>query len=102
SCNDQKKAVAICLQRSPCVLIERNSPKDCLLKSELARDLPELCVNQFKAFMDCKRGMIDMRKRIRGNGPLSTGKYDETYSKLSSGDFNAEDEVLKLRKLNGK
>ena len=41
-----------------------------------------------------------MRKRMRGNAPLSTGKYDETYEKLSSGDFNAREEMHKLDLLN--
>ncbi|ABN64974.1 predicted protein [Scheffersomyces stipitis CBS 6054] len=100
SCKDQKKALAICLQRSPCVLIERNTPKDCLTDPKLKKELPELCVANFKAFMDCKNGMFDMRKRMKGNAPLSTGKYDEIYDNLSSGNFNAHDEMKKLEVLN--
>lgn len=100
SCNDQKKALAICLQRSPCVLIQRNTPKACIETPELKKDLPELCLAQLKAFMECKHGFFDMRKRMRGNAPLSTGKYDDTYEKLSSGDFNARDEMHKLEILN--
>lgn len=41
-----------------------------------------------------------MRKRMRGNAPLSTGKYDDTYEKLSSGDFDAREEMRKLDMLN--
>lgn len=41
-----------------------------------------------------------MRKRMRGNAPLSTGKYDETYEKLSTGDFDAREEMRKLDVLN--
>ncbi|SGZ53205.1 CIC11C00000001637 [Sungouiella intermedia] len=100
SCKDQKKALAICLQRSPCVLIERNTPKDCLTKPELKKELPELCVANFRAFVECKNGFFDMRKRMRGNAPLSTGKYDDTYDKLSSGDFDAREEMKKLDVLN--
>ncbi|GEQ70429.1 hypothetical protein JCM33374_g4106 [Metschnikowia sp. JCM 33374] len=100
SCQDQKKALAICLQRSPCVLIERNTPKDCLTDPKLKKELPELCVANFKAFMKCKHGFFDMRKRMRGNAPLSTGKYDDTYEKLSSGEFNAREEMHKLDILN--
>lgn len=88
------------MQRSPCVLIERNTPKDCLTKPELKKNLPELCVANFRAFMDCKSGFFDMRKRIKGNAPLSTGKYDEIYEKLSTGDFDPHEEMRKLDVLN--
>ncbi|CAN3364863.1 mitochondrial protein Pet191p [Diutina catenulata] len=100
SCKDQKKALAICLQRSPCVLIQRNTPKECLTNPELKKDLPELCVAYFRDFMDCKNGMFDMRKRMRGNAPISTGKYDETYDNLSTGHFDAHEEIRKLEVLN--
>lgn len=99
SCNDQRKAVAICLQRSPCVMIERNTPKHCLEDPELRKDLPELCLAQMKAFMECKRGMVDMTKRFRGNGTLSTGKYDQQYENLSTGNFDAREELRKLETL---
>lgn len=52
-----------------------------------------------KAFWECKKGYFDMSKRFRGNAPLSTGRYDETYEKLSSGDFNAMDEFKKLKQM---
>ncbi|KAH3900507.1 probable Mitochondrial protein PET191 [Saccharomycodes ludwigii] len=99
SCNDQRKAVAICLQRSPCVMIKRNTPKKCLEDPDLKKDLPELCIAQMKAFLECKRGMVDMTKRFRGNGALSTGKYDQQYEKLCSGDFNPHAEMKKLELL---
>lgn len=100
SCKDQKKALAVCLQRSPCVLLERNTPKDCLTKPELKKDLPELCIANFMTYMECKNGYFDMSKRMRGNAPLSTGKYDEVYDNLSSGNFNAQEEMKKLDMLN--
>jgi cytochrome c oxidase assembly factor 5 len=40
--------------------------------------------------------MADMRKRFRGNGPLSTGKYDQKLEQLSGGNFNAEEELASL------
>lgn len=100
SCKDQKKAVAICLQRSPCVMIQRHKPQECLDNPELNKELPELCLAQMKAFLDCKRGMVDMTKRFRGNAPLSTGKYDQQYEKLCSGEFNPREELAKLNTLN--
>ena len=50
--------------------------------------------------MECKNGMFDMRKRMRGNAPLSTGKYDETFDNLSTGNFNPREEMRKLDVLN--
>ncbi|QLG71331.1 hypothetical protein HG535_0B03710 [Zygotorulaspora mrakii] len=100
SCRDQKKAVAICLQRSPCVMIERHTPQQCFDDPVLKKELPELCIMQMKAFLDCKRGMVDMTKRFTGNAPLSTGKYDQQYEKLCSGDFDPREELNKLNALN--
>ncbi|AHY79022.1 AQG_2a_G0030360.mRNA.1.CDS.1 [Saccharomyces cerevisiae] len=100
SCKDQKKAVAICLQRSPCVMIERHNPQECLDNPELNKDLPELCIAQMKAFLDCKRGIVDMTKRFTGNAPLSTGKYDQQYENLCKGKFDPREEMEKLKLLN--
>lgn len=88
------------MQRSPCVLIQRHTPKECLTDPDLKKDLPELCKANFRAFMDCKRGAFDMRKRMKGNAPLSTGKFNEQYDKLSSGNFNPEEEIRKLEVMN--
>lgn len=41
-----------------------------------------------------------MSKRMRGNGSLSTGKYDEQYKKLCDGDFDPRKEMEKLKALN--
>lgn len=100
SCKDEKRALAVCLQRSPCVLIERHTPKACLTDPELKRDLPELCVANFRAFMKCKSGMFDMTKRMTGNAPILTGKYDAPYENLSSGNFDPREEMHKLDILN--
>lgn len=37
-----------------------------------------------------------MRKRFRGNGPLTTGKHDKKLEQLSSGSFNPEEELASL------
>lgn len=50
--------------------------------------------------MECRNGMFDMRKRMKGNAPLSTGKYDDTYENLSTGNFEAHEEMKKLEVLN--
>jgi cytochrome c oxidase assembly factor 5 len=66
----------------------------------LKKDLPELCVANLQAFLECKNGFFDMRKRMRGNAPLSTGKYDDTYEKLSTGNFDPHEEMRKLEVMN--
>lgn len=100
SCKDQLKQVAICLQRSPCVMIQRHTPKECVENEALHNDLPELCKAQLATFLECKRGIVDMSKRIRGNGTLSTGRYDEQYERLSTGKFDPREEMNKLKLLN--
>ncbi|KAF2860415.1 hypothetical protein K470DRAFT_217170 [Piedraia hortae CBS 480.64] len=74
SCQDIRDALAKCLQYSPCVLIERNTPADCL-KPPLVESLPTECLQLKRGYAECKRGQIDMRKRFRGNKPIgSTSK----------------------------
>ncbi|KAL6718885.1 hypothetical protein ACLMJK_003120 [Lecanora helva] len=69
-------ALATCLQNSDCVLISRHQPADCL-RSPLIDTLPTRCQQLKKGYGDCKRGMIDMRKRFRGNQPISVSKERE-------------------------
>ncbi|KAK5170275.1 uncharacterized protein LTR77_004862 [Saxophila tyrrhenica] len=71
SCNDIRAALASCLQNSDCVLVHRNTPADCL-RPPLADTLPTQCQQLKHGYGQCKRGMIDMRKRFRGNKPIST------------------------------
>lgn len=59
-----------CLQNSDCVMIERNKPADCL-RPPLLDTLPTRCQQLKKGYGECKRGMLDMRKRFRGNYPVA-------------------------------
>ena len=43
--------------------------------------------------------MVDMSKRMRGNAPLSTGKYDQQYENLCEGKFDPREEMKKLEML---
>ena len=52
---------------------QRHKPIDCL-RSPLFDDLPPRCQQLKKGYGDCKRGMIDMRKRFRGNQPIAVSK----------------------------
>ncbi|KAF5636328.1 uncharacterized protein FTJAE_6095 [Fusarium tjaetaba] len=64
------EALAQCLQESDCVMVERNSAADCL-REPLVNTLPLKCRQLKKGFGECKRGMVDMRKRFRGNMPVA-------------------------------
>ncbi|KAK9452964.1 cytochrome c oxidase assembly protein PET191-domain-containing protein [Dipodascopsis uninucleata] len=98
SCKDIRTGLALCLQRSPCVLIDRHTPSECMADPELRKDLPPQCLSRMRSYAQCRRGIFDMRRRFRGNGPLSTGIYNEDYERLSSGDFDAKEELEKVVK----
>lgn len=51
-------------------MVQRHSASDCL-RSPLAETLPTKCQQLKKGFGECRRGMIDMRKRFRGNQPVA-------------------------------
>ncbi|KAI1343186.1 cytochrome c oxidase assembly protein PET191-domain-containing protein [Xylariaceae sp. FL0016] len=70
SCKEIRAALAQCLQESECVMVQRNSAADCL-RSPLSETLPTKCQQLKKGFGECRRGMIDMRKRFRGNQPIT-------------------------------
>ncbi|KAF4548782.1 putative cytochrome c oxidase assembly protein PET191 [Elsinoe fawcettii] len=71
SCKDIREALALCLQNSDCVMVDRNKPSDCL-RPPLVDTLPTQCQQLKRGYGACKRGMVDMRKRFRGNNPVST------------------------------
>ncbi|KAF2636285.1 hypothetical protein P280DRAFT_473135 [Massarina eburnea CBS 473.64] len=58
-------------------MVERHSPGDCL-RPPLKYTLPTQCQQLQKGYAECKRGMIDMRKRFRGNRPISVQGQLET------------------------
>ncbi|MCJ1358297.1 MAG: hypothetical protein MMC33_008296 [Icmadophila ericetorum] len=70
SCKDIRAALATCLQNSDCVMIDRNKPADCL-RPPLYDTLPTRCQQLKRGYGDCKKGMVDMRKRFRGNQPIA-------------------------------
>jgi cytochrome c oxidase assembly factor 5 len=69
--------LAFCLQNSDCIMMERNSPGDCL-RPPLKYTLPTQCQQLQKGYAECKKGQIDMRKRFRGNRPISVQGQLET------------------------
>ena len=54
-------------------MVYRNNPTDCL-RSPLVDELPTRCQQLKKGYGECKRGMVDMRKRFRGNQPIALSK----------------------------
>ncbi|OGE56775.1 hypothetical protein PENARI_c002G00581 [Penicillium arizonense] len=88
SCTDIREALAQCLQESDCIMVQRHTPRECL-SSPLAEELPMRCQQLRKGFSECKRGMIDMRKRFRGNQPISVSKEMEGEKSSSGGQLYA-------------
>lgn len=54
-------------------MVQRNKAADCL-REPLVQQLPPRCLQLKKGYGDCRRGMIDMRKRFRGNWPAGVGQ----------------------------
>lgn len=52
-------------------MVQRHSAADCL-RPPLVDTLPTRCQQLKKGYGECKRGLIDMRKRFRGNKPVSS------------------------------
>ncbi|CDM29523.1 hypothetical protein DTO013E5_5148 [Penicillium roqueforti] len=88
SCNDIRRALAQCLQESDCIMVQRHTPRECL-SSPLAEELPVKCQQLRKGFSECKRGLIDMRKRFRGNQPISVSKEMDGGQSTSGGQLYA-------------
>ena len=51
-------------------MVHQNRAADCL-RDPLASTLPTKCLQLKKGYGECKRGMVDMRKRFRGNMPVT-------------------------------
>ncbi|PVG01034.1 hypothetical protein CPB86DRAFT_691756, partial [Serendipita vermifera] len=65
SCEGIRMALKSCLIRSDCVLRQNRLPSECL--KEHFDELPEECKQLRASLYECKRGMLDMRNRFRGN-----------------------------------
>ncbi|PIA14037.1 hypothetical protein COEREDRAFT_19377, partial [Coemansia reversa NRRL 1564] len=66
SCSGIREEYIQCLLRSECVFINRNSVSECGRNKELAATVPSQCHLLRQSLFDCKRGLLDMRKRMRG------------------------------------
>ena len=61
-------------------MVQRHTAKECL-RDPLFDELPIKCQQLKKGFAQCKRGMVDMRKRFRGNQPIAVSSELEGGSK---------------------
>ncbi|KAH9869513.1 hypothetical protein IAQ61_006720 [Plenodomus lingam] len=77
SCKDIRAALAFCLQNSDCIMVERHTAGECL-RPPLKYTLPTQCQQLQRGYAECKKGMIDMRKRFRGNRPIAVQGQLET------------------------
>ncbi|KIM33409.1 hypothetical protein M408DRAFT_61493 [Serendipita vermifera MAFF 305830] len=65
SCEGIRIALKACLIRSDCVLRQNHLPSECL--KDHFEGLPDECKQLRQSLFECKRGMLDMRNRFRGN-----------------------------------
>lgn len=65
SCKGLAMELAKCLTESPCIKEEKRSFKECA--KERPPSVPSTCVGLRETYFQCKRGQVDMTKRIRGN-----------------------------------
>ncbi|KAL7420159.1 hypothetical protein Q5752_005125 [Cryptotrichosporon argae] len=64
ACQRERDDLAACLLRSDCVIKHNKTPQQCLRNPV---QLPLQCQHLLTSFADCKKGMLDMRRRFRGN-----------------------------------
>ncbi|KAH9978075.1 cytochrome c oxidase assembly protein PET191-domain-containing protein [Lactifluus volemus] len=64
-CEPLLAALKDCVLHSDCVIKKGNLPSECI--KHHIDELPEECRSLRLAAFECKRGMLDMRKRFRGN-----------------------------------
>lgn len=57
-------------------MVHRNKASDCL-REPLVDTLPTQCLQLKRGFGECRRGLVDMRKRFRGNLPVSYQKIQK-------------------------
>ncbi|KAF9140068.1 hypothetical protein KI688_005647 [Linnemannia hyalina] len=66
SCKEIRIELAECILKSDCMLKDGLSAKECLHSDNEYR-IPAECTAIKRSFFECKRGMLDMRNRFRGN-----------------------------------
>ena len=65
-CDGLRYDLKTCLLNSECVHEYHHTPKACLSDPALAPYVPEKCLVLANTFFECKRSLVDMRRRFRG------------------------------------
>ncbi|KAJ2793847.1 Dephospho-CoA kinase (Dephosphocoenzyme A kinase) (COAE) [Coemansia sp. 'formosensis'] len=86
SCDGIREEFIRCMLRSECVFIKRHSVAECVTNKELESLVPNHCHLLRQSLFDCKRGLIDMRRRMRGvpNAGVKLPQKHEDSSKWDS------------------
>ncbi|KAJ1908895.1 Dephospho-CoA kinase (Dephosphocoenzyme A kinase) (COAE) [Tieghemiomyces parasiticus] len=66
TCHRPRDELIECVLKSDCVRIQKHTVKECLQDPELIKTLPENCQAIRFSFLECKRSLLDMRRRFRG------------------------------------
>lgn len=66
SCKAYKEQLIACLKQSPCMTIEGKTFQECLRSKEV-ESISDACYAARLSYNECRRGQLDMRKRMRGN-----------------------------------
>ncbi|WWC85519.1 uncharacterized protein L201_000383 [Kwoniella dendrophila CBS 6074] len=82
ACQESRDELVACLLRTDCVLKSGKTPSECLHHPQ---ELPIQCQHLIARFADCKKGMLDMRRRFRGNHLSETAKASARGEFLNQG-----------------
>ncbi|WVO13564.1 hypothetical protein L204_101185 [Cryptococcus depauperatus] len=85
ACQIPREELIACLLRTDCVLKEGKTPAECL---KTPKELPIQCQHLIARLSDCKKGMLDMRRRFKGN------HLSEEAKARARGDGKSYDEKL--------
>ncbi|KAF9802077.1 hypothetical protein SFRURICE_004328 [Spodoptera frugiperda] len=62
-CAGIRADLKICLLASDCCKKEKKTPRECLKEG----NIPDDCVQLRQSFFECKRSLLDNRRRFRGH-----------------------------------
>ncbi|TPX68934.1 hypothetical protein SpCBS45565_g02816 [Spizellomyces sp. 'palustris'] len=66
TCDHFYKALLTCLLKSPCVVEQRNTPRECLNPKYDENSVSPECRLAQRAYVECKTSIMNPRKRFRG------------------------------------
>lgn len=69
-CQPIRNDLAACLMQTDCVQKNGKTGQECL--RDHLEELPSDCQLIYKSYVNCRRGLLDMRKRFRGNAPTAS------------------------------